>query len=333
MTTFSPSSQCVRTLAILWLLVAFLAVDTGCREDPDGDGDVDADTDGDGDGDGDVDADADADGDSQPGCHPELGGPCHAVDQCDCADGEQCDLTVVDDHIEEVCEPAAGGTAVHGEECAAPTDCAPGHICLSFGTTAACMRLCVDHSACPERSLCSAGFTMDDLDPLPYRACSIPLAEADAAYGVCLGAAGACPDAGSEDRLIDGAAGADWSCTIDISNPDEVSLSFELSDGDIAVSGSNLTFPFEPSRVVAATCDAFSVTEAGTEYAAGECMVGYPTEGNCVVNINFSSDGWVGGTFRCLELSGGGGDLLSTMNGAEIGAGTFGLRACDIIGE
>lgn len=77
-------------------------------------------------------------------------------------------------------------------------------------------------------------------------------------------------------------------------------MNFNLTLGEIAVVGTNLTFPFQPSRQVASTCEAFTITEGGVEYAAGECMTGYPTNGNCAVSINFS-EGWVGGTFRCIE--------------------------------
>jgi hypothetical protein len=132
------------------------------------------------------------------------------------------------------------------------------------------------------------------------------------------------------ERVLSSNEGHSWSCTVDLSSAEQVTLNFEISDGTSTLSGTNLTFPVAPSRLVPAECETFVVTEGGSDYSPSSCMVGLPDIGTCVVSIDFS-EGMVAGTFRCNEIPGDGTDLLTTMNGTEAGAGTFALRACDVI--
>ncbi len=315
----------------LTLLALAALVGPACR-DGEVDGDGDSDVDGDGDSDADTDAEADGDGDddgSPSGCEPALGGPCDPVDQCGCEAGQSCALVVADGAVVEGCAEGPGGSAGHGDDCSA-AECAAGHICLQDGTgAAACLRLCTEHTDCPERSLCDVGFTMSELDPAPYRACSPQRAEAEATWGVCIDSPGDCPGGGTEVRELD-AASADWSCTLEVSD-EEITLSFEISQGDTAVRGDGLTFPNAPTRLVPVSCGDFSVTDGGTEFIPGECIAGaMPTAGQCTIFVEYNN-GQVTGNFRCVEIAGSGTDeVLTTMNGEEPGAGSFALRVCEV---
>lgn len=164
----------------------------------------------------------------------------------------------------------------------------------------------------------------------PYYVCSPQAAEADAAYGVCIAGPDACPGASNEERVISSEEGATWSCTIDLSNEDEITLNFDLQGEGIGLSGTDLVIPFVEDRLVPATCGAFTINDGGDTFSPSECMNGLPNPGTCVVNIQYNAR-QVTGSFRCLELPGSGSDLLTTLNGTEIGGGGFSLRACEII--
>ncbi len=319
-------SLAARLASLALLLAMVLGAGPSCRDSGDGDADSDADSDADADS-----ADGDDD-DPPPECEPRLGGPCNAAQQCGCTDPEACALTAGAEAIEEVCGPSTGGAAQHGDDCGAdPASCADGHICLSDGTAAACLRLCTDTVHCPERSHCDMDFTMSELEPLPYRACSPQQAMADAIYGVCVAPEGACPGAGAEERVIDSSQGATWSCTLDVSEggDGDGTLNFELTDGTDTISGTNLVFPLGSAGHAPATCESFVITEGGVDYSPSECTFGIPGNGTCVVGIHFSN-GMVMANFNCLEIPGEDSDVLTTMNGGELGSGTFALRACDI---
>ena len=321
-----------RVLLLLALLGTVLALGTACRDG--GDGDADGDADGDVDGDVDGDADGDADGDGGGPCTPLLGGPCNAVDLCGCDEGEACELTVEGGAVTERCGPDSGSTAGHEADCSA-APCAAGHVCLGTPTGGGvCLRLCADHGVCPERSLCNVGFTMSELDPSPYRACSPVMPEAETSYGTCVGAAGACPSAGllAERELT--SETATWSCEVDLTEADWITVSFEVVEGDSGVVGRGLRARRSPSSLPPATCEVFEVVEGGVTYAPSECMPGLPADGTCVVSIRYV-DGGVTGTFNCraLPATTGGTELLSTMNGDSLGMGSFDLRVCEVTGE
>jgi hypothetical protein len=131
------------------------------------------------------------------------------------------------------------------------------------------------------------------------------------------------------ERTLDSNEGHSWSCTIDLTSADAVTLNFEISDGTSTLTGTNLTFPVAPSRLVPAECESFVIREGGVDYSPTTCMVGLPDVGTCVVSIDFS-EGMVAGNFRCTEIPGET-DVLTTMNGTEAGAGNFALRACEVI--
>jgi len=165
-------------------------------------------------------------------------------------------------------------------------------------------------------------------DPSPYRACSPQRAEADAIFGVCVAPAGDCPGAGTEVRELDSST-ATWSCSLDV-GAEEITMAFELRQGGSAIRGADLRFPNVATTLVPMTCGVFEIIDNGTIYVPTGCMAGgMPSSGECSIYVEYSN-GQVTGSFRCVELSSGGGDLLTTMNGGETGAGSFAFRTCSV---
>ncbi len=314
------------------LVAALLLAAPGCRGGGGGtDGDADADVDSDGDDGGDGGGDADADGDGGGGCVAHLGGECNPVEQCGCDPGTACDLTEDAEGVSELCvDEAAFGAAGHEEAC----PCAAGHACFDPGV---CLRYCDDNRDCPDLSFCTIYFTMPGGgDPSPYAACSPVYPEVEATYGTCVGSAGDCPGGGtSSERQLDSTVTEDWACTVDLSEPDMVHVDFHIDAGEFGIFAGGLVSRRESSRFTTVQgCPTFEIVEAGVTYAPTECVRGLPTAGTCVVSLKYIDPGWVSGTFNCLEVpASAGSDLLSTLNGEEIGAGAFDLRRCTVTGE
>lgn len=335
-TDMGRSSSTGRDLLALLALAVSAAVASGpaCRggggTDGDADGDAEGDADGDADGDGGGDADADDDG-GGGGCVALLGGECNPVEQCGCDPSMACDLTEGAEGVSEVCADAAGyGTGVHEEAC----PCAPGYACFDPGV---CLRYCDDSRDCPELSFCTIYFTMPGGgDPSPYAACSPVYPEVEATYGTCVGSPGDCPAGGTlGERQVDSTVTEDWACTVDLGETDMITVDFHIDAGAFGIFAAGLHARRQSSRFTTSQgCPTFEVVEEGVTFAPSDCVSGLPTSGTCVVTLKYIDPGWVSGTFNCLEIPAeSGGDVLSTMNGAESGAGNFDLRRCTVTGE
>jgi hypothetical protein len=171
---------------------------------------------------------------------------------------------------------------------------------------------------------------MGEIDPSPYRACSLALAEAQARYGTCVGAPGECPAGETASHEL-GAPEATWACTVDLTVEDQLTLDFQISSGGDGIVATDLVVPRAPATFPPAECGSFQIIAGGVTYSPTDCVRGLPTPGTCVVGIRYSD--WVTGTFNCSEIpSEGGADVLSTMNAASLGAGSFDLRGCEIVG-
>lgn len=312
----------------LWVLGAsILVVGSSCREGVTGpDGGSDASVDGDADTDADADSDGGGDADQEAPCAPQLTGPCNPVTPCGCPESEVCVLTTEGQNAVEACSPDPPGTAIHGEPC----PCAPGHACIDVGGGGQCLRYCVDESVCPERSSCEVTFTLGEIDPDPYAACSPQLPEADAEYGTCVGAAGSCPGNDHSHELVFTESG--FSCSVDLTEDEWITASFELMDGDVGIRATNLRARRSPTSSPPSTCDSFTIIEGGESFAPTECVPGLPGEGTCVVNIHYSSsDGALTGNFNCRDIpSSSSDDALSTLNDGSLGMGAFNLRVCGV---
>jgi hypothetical protein len=127
---------------------------------------------------------------------------------------------------------------------------------------------------------------------------------------------------------------ATWSCTIDLSVEEQITLDFELMAGGSGVRAVGLVAPRSPASFAPAECgtDSFAIIEGGVTYSPTRCVPGLAEPGACVIRMRYSD--WLTGTFDCRDLPGDTGpDVLSTLNGESLGMGSFDLRGCEIIGE
>jgi hypothetical protein len=167
------------------------ATDTLLDTTPDTSVDTTPDTTPDPTGDTAIDTAVDTGTDTDPSCVSTTaanGGTCSVLTLCGCEAGQLCMIQGVSDacQLYEMCVPGTAGSVAVGAECATPTDCVPGSICVQYmgEDTGHCYQWCATSADCDAAgSECTVGLQMTLSAPpacagttatTPLNACSLP---------------------------------------------------------------------------------------------------------------------------------------------------------------